>query len=136
MCACFIPSCSSVPHTNREEQQGKSSRNEKGVWDENIPGLTEGSRREGGKKKERGKKERKEKREIRIKGDSASVKENREGNKKVGKEERKIYINRARSKGANKVLQSTQIYRLRNQWQNQFGWTWLLALGNASDQIL
>lgn len=90
----------------------------------------------GGKKKERGKKEQKEKREIRIKGDSASVKENREGNKKVGKEERKIYINRARSKGANKVLQSTQIYRLRNQWQNQFGWTWLLALGNASDQIL
>lgn len=74
--------------------------------------------------------------EIRIKGGSTSVKEIRERNKRVGKVERKIYINRSRSKGANKVLQSTQIYRLRNQWQNQFGWTWLLALGNASDQIL
>lgn len=86
----------------------------------------------GGEQKKKGAK----KRENRIKGDSASVKENREGIKEVEKEERKIHYNRARSKGANKVLQSTQIYKLRNQWENQFGWTWLLASGNASDQIL
>lgn len=99
------------------------------MWDENIAGLTEGSRRKtNNRKKQR-------KRENRMKGDSVSVKEKRGGIKKV-EQERKIYNHRARSKGANKVLQSTQIYRLRNQWENQFVWTWLVASGNASDQIL
>lgn len=58
-----------------------------------------------------------------MKGDSVSVKEKRGGIEKVEQEERKIYDHRARRKGANKVLQSTQIYRLRNQWENQFVWT-------------
>lgn len=100
------------------------------MWDENIPGLTEGSRRKtNNRKKQR-------KRENRMKGDSVPVKEKRGGIEKVEQEERKIYDHRARSKGANKVLQSAQIYRLRNQWENQFVWTWLVASGNASDQIL
>lgn len=87
-------------------------------------------------KRERKKTKRAKKRENRINWHSGCVNESREWTKKPEKEERKIYCDAARSKGANKVLQSTQIYRLRNQWENQFGWTWLLASGNASDQGL
>lgn len=61
---------------------------------------TDRRQKKGGKKKRERKKGKKrgKKREIRTKGSSASVKEIRKGNKNVKKEERKIYINRSRSK--------------------------------------
>lgn len=97
------------------------------MWDDNTPGLTEGSRRKKESTKKKNASVRRMGKELKI----IIIKERKE--RKFTITEPKII---SRSKEANKVLQSTQIYKLGNQWENQCGWTWLLASGNTSDLIL